>query len=83
MKRWCIAAAVCLMMMMPSVSLASSEVRLSSEDGGWRAEVWQDGALWIRFVMAEAMAVWRAEDDDKTVRATPLVEGGLLKLIVR
>lgn len=83
MKRWCTITAVCLAVMMPSAAFASSEVKLSSDDGGWRAEVWHDGTLWIRFVMAEAMAVWRTEDNDKTILASPLVEGGMLKLIVR
>ncbi len=83
MKRWCITAAVCLMMMMPSVCLASSEVRLSSDGDGWRAEVWHDGRVLVRFVMAEAAAVWQTDDDDKTIRVCPLVEGGMLKLIVR
>lgn len=83
MKRWCIVTAVCLAVMMPSTALASSEVRLSSEDGGWRAEVWHDGRVLVRFVLAEALAVWRADDDDKTILASPLVEDGMLKLIIR
>ena len=35
MKRWLIVVVICLVMMMPSVCMASSEVRLTSEDGGW------------------------------------------------
>ena len=83
MKRWLIAVVICLVMMMPSVCMASSEVRLTSEDGCWRAEVWTDGALFLRFVLADTVAVWQSEDDDKTVRACPVIEGGMLKLIIR
>lgn len=83
MKRWFIVAVICLVMMMPSVCSASSEVRLSAEDGGWRAEVWTNGTLWLRFVLADTVAVWQTDDDDKTILASPLVEGGMLKLIVR
>ncbi len=83
MKRLMIVTAVCLMMMMPTTAFASSEVRLSADGDGWRAEVWHEGTLFLRFVLSEAVAVWRAEDDDRTVRATPLVEGGMLRLIVR
>ena len=83
MKRLMIVTAVCLMMMVPSVCMASSEVRLFADEGGWRAEVWHDGALFLRFVLAETVAVWRAEDDDKTVRVCPFVEDGMLRLIIR
>ena len=83
MKRRLVVMVICLLMMVPSVCMASSEVRLSADDGGWRAEVWHDGALWLRFVLTEAMAVWQSSDDDKTLRACPLVEGGMLRLIIR
>ena len=83
MKRWFITAVVCLMMLIPSTVFASSEVRLSAEDGGWRAEVWYDGTLFLRFVLADTVSVWQSDDDDKTVRACPVVEGGMLRLIVR
>ena len=83
MKRWFIAMVICLVMMMPSVCSASSEVRLSADGGGWRAELWTDGAQWLRFVLADTVAVWQTDDDDKTILASPLVEGGMLKLIVR
>ena len=83
MKRLMIVTAVCLMMMVPSVCMASREVRLFADEGGWRAEVGHDGALFLRFVLAETVAVWRAEDDDKTLRACPFVEDGMLRLIIR
>jgi hypothetical protein len=83
MKRRLMVTVICLLMMVPSVCMASSEVRLSADDGGWRAEVWHDGALFLRFVLTEAMAVWQSEGDDKTLRACPIVKGGMLRLIIR
>ncbi|MBQ8682279.1 MAG: hypothetical protein IJ510_00935 [Selenomonadales bacterium] len=82
MKRWIIIWTVVLMLM-PSVCSASCEVRLSADRGMQQAEMWLDGTLWLRFIIADVVPTWTGEGDDRTVWLSPKIEGGMLKIIVR
>lgn len=83
MKRWLIVMTAVLMMLVPSVASAMSEVRLSADDDVKLAELWLDGRMILRVAVAEVIPVWRADDISPTVWLLPCLDGGMLKLIVR
>lgn len=84
MRRWIVMlTASVLLLMMPSVCRAGSEIALTAEDGMRRAEVRIDGVLLVRLVIGEIVPVWREETTSSTVWLSPCFDGGMLKLIVR
>ncbi|MBO5244491.1 MAG: hypothetical protein J6B02_00175 [Selenomonadales bacterium] len=83
MKRILAIMTAVLVLSLPSVCSAESELRLSSDEGAKRAELWLGGQMLIRLVIAETVPVWAGDDAGRTIWLAPRIEGGMLKIIVR
>lgn len=83
MKRILAIMTAVLMLSLPSVCSAESGVKLTADDEARRAEVWLDGQMLIRLVIAETVPVWAGDDAGRTIWLAPRVEGGMLRIIIR
>lgn len=83
MKRWLVTVTAVIVMLLPSVGQAMSEIRLTADEGVKQAEVWLDGTLLVRIIIAEFIPVWQAESTSRAVWIVPRLDGGMLRLIVR
>lgn len=83
MKRWIVPWVVAAMMASTSVCYGNSEIKLASDGAMQWAEVWLNGTIFTRIVIADTVPVWRDGQERMTIWLTPCFEHGLFKFIVR